>query len=42
LSKTGKQGGKLVAHHILNFSSHPELRFMIDNGALSIESHRIS
>jgi hypothetical protein len=23
---------KLVAHHILNFSSHLELRFSIDNG----------
>ena len=39
--KTGVKGGKLVAHHILNFSSHPELRFAIDNGiTLSMESHR--
>lgn len=38
--KTGIRGGKLVAHHILNFSSHPELRFAIDNGiTLSRESH---
>lgn len=38
--KTGIRGGKIVAHHILNFSSHPELRFAIDNGiTLSRESH---
>lgn len=38
--KTGVKGGKLTAHHILNFSSHPELRFAIDNGiTLSIEAH---
>lgn len=38
--KTGIRGGKLVAHHILNFSSNPELRFAIDNGiTLSKESH---
>jgi hypothetical protein len=39
--KTGVKGGKLTAHHILNFSSNPELRFAIDNGiTLSIESHK--
>jgi hypothetical protein len=39
--KTGVKGGNLVAHHILNFSSSPELRFAIDNGiTLSKESHR--
>jgi len=38
--KTGQVGGKLVAHHILNFSSHIELRFAIDNGiTLSKEAH---
>lgn len=30
--KTGKRGGNLVVHHILNFSQHPELRTAIDNG----------
>jgi hypothetical protein len=40
--KTGQKGGKLTAHHILNFSSHPELRFAIDNGiTLSVESHEL-
>ena len=29
---TGKQGGDLVVHHILNFAEHPELRFAVDNG----------
>jgi hypothetical protein len=39
--KTKIKGGKLVAHHIQNFSSHPELRFAIDNGiTLSKESHK--
>lgn len=30
--KTGEHSDKLIVHHILNFSSHPELRFSIDNG----------
>lgn len=39
--KTGIKSNKLTAHHILNFSSHPELRFAIDNGiTLSLESHK--
>lgn len=38
--KTGIRGGDLVAHHILNFSSHPELRFALDNGiTFSKKSH---
>jgi hypothetical protein len=38
--KTGRRGGTLVSHHILNFSAYPELRFAIDNGiTLSLESH---
>ena len=39
--KTGKKGGELHPHHILNFSQYPELRFAINNGiTLSKESHR--
>lgn len=30
--KTGISGGELVAHHIMNFAQHDELRFAIDNG----------
>jgi len=38
--KTGARGGNLTAHHILNFSSHPKLRFAIDNGiTLSHKAH---
>jgi len=40
--KTGVRGIELHAHHIQNFSSHPELRFAIDNGiTLSKESHKL-
>lgn len=38
--KYGTKGGKLVAHHILNFSDYPELRFELNNGiTLSKKSH---
>ncbi len=38
--KTGEKGGRLVAHHILNFAQWPDLRFAIDNGiTLSRKSH---
>ncbi len=39
--KTKVKGGRLVAHHIFNFSSHTQLRLAIDNGiTLSVESHK--
>ncbi len=38
--KTGKRGSNLVAHHILNFAEHKDLRFAIDNGVtLSKDAH---
>lgn len=40
--KTKIKGGYLVVHHILNFSSHPDLRFDVNNGiTLSRESHNL-
>lgn len=40
--KYGIRGGKLVVHHINNFSDFPELRFAIDNGiTLSDKAHRL-
>ena len=39
--KYGTKGGKLVAHHIKNFSDFPELRFIIDNGiTFSEKAHK--
>ncbi len=39
--KYGVKGCNLVGHHILNFSSHPELRFNMENGiTLSKKAHR--
>ena len=39
--KTGIKGGKLTVHHILNFSSHKELRFAINNGiTLLVQEHK--
>jgi 5-methylcytosine-specific restriction endonuclease McrA len=39
--KYGIIGGKIHAHHVLNFSNHPELRFAIDNGiTLSKKAHK--
>jgi len=39
--KTGVRGGRITAHHILNFSSNPEFRYNINNGiVLSLESHK--
>lgn len=38
--KTGIRGGKLVVHHIQNFSQFPELRFAVGNGiTLSKKAH---
>lgn len=39
--KYGTRGGRLVAHHLLNFSNHPELRSAINNGTtLSEKAHK--
>jgi hypothetical protein len=39
---TGNRGGKIQAHHMLNFSQYPELRTDIQNGiCFSIEIHRM-
>ena len=35
------KGGKLVVHHVFNFSNFPELRFNIKNGiTLSVKAHK--
>lgn len=40
--KTGVVGGALHAHHLLNFSEHPELRHDVQNGVtLSKEAHKL-
>lgn len=39
--KYGTIGGKLHAHHILNFSEYPKLRFALDNGiTFSYKAHK--
>ena len=38
----GVRGGSLHAHHLLNFSSHPESRFAVDNGVCLCEDHHRS
>lgn len=39
--KYGGRGRRLQAHHILNFSTYPELRFDVGNGVtLSVRAHR--
>jgi hypothetical protein len=40
-AKSGQRGGRLVVHHINNFSDFPELRTSISNGiTLSVEAHK--
>ncbi len=39
--KCETRGGELHPHHILNFSSHTELRFIVENGiTLCVECHK--
>lgn len=39
--KTKERGGRVVAHHILNFADNPEERLNVDNGiTLSEDAHR--